>query len=241
VKLALWLPNARTIFAAVVLGLVALACWRAALSTVALAVTTVAAVIVTLALFSTPARIVWSDIFALAFIGALLRPLWSSKSAAATAHRPHNGNQHWSRLEFDVDWTILLSIGGVCISGAAVAFGLIYILPRARRTQPGSADAERYDGLRELCAAIATGGFVFTSLGGVANSARLAAPAVNPALLLGAEAFFVWLCGFWLGRFSPRPRPRVTDIANSQRQWRPTSAWFTDQSPVSLDDAADRQ
>jgi peptidoglycan/LPS O-acetylase OafA/YrhL len=25
-------------------------------------------------------------------------------------------------------------------------------------------------------------------------------------------------------RFSPRPRPRVTDIANSQRQWRPTSA-----------------
>jgi hypothetical protein len=58
------------IFAAVVLGLVALACWRAALSTVALVVTSAAAVIVTLALFSTPARIVWSDIFALAFIGA---------------------------------------------------------------------------------------------------------------------------------------------------------------------------
>jgi hypothetical protein len=118
-----------------------------------------------------------------------------------------------------VDWTILLSIGGVCITGTAVAFILIYILPRARRTQPGSADAERYDGLRELCAAIATGGFVLTSLGGIANSARLAAPAVSPALL-GAEAFFVWLCGFWLGRFSlrPRPRPRVTGIANSQRQ-----------------------
>jgi hypothetical protein len=58
------------IFAAVVLGLVALACWRKALSTVALVVTSVAAVILMLALFSEPARLVWADIFGLAFIGA---------------------------------------------------------------------------------------------------------------------------------------------------------------------------
>jgi hypothetical protein len=58
------------IFAAVVLGLVALACWRKSLSSVALVVTSVAAVILTLALFSEPARIVWADIFGLAFIGA---------------------------------------------------------------------------------------------------------------------------------------------------------------------------
>ena len=52
------------------LGLVALACWRNALSTVALVVTSVAAVILTFALFSEPARIMWADIFGLAFIGA---------------------------------------------------------------------------------------------------------------------------------------------------------------------------
>ena len=115
-----------------------------------------------------------------------------------------------------MDWTILLTIGGVCISGAAFAFVLIYVLPRVRRAQPGSADAERHDGWRELCAAIVTGGFVLTSLGGIANSARLAAPPVNPALLLVAVACLVWLCGFWVGRVSLRLLQRGTDTASSQ-------------------------
>jgi hypothetical protein len=58
------------IVAAVVLLLVALACWRAALTTGALVIISAAAVTVTLALFSTQGRIVWPDIVALAFIGA---------------------------------------------------------------------------------------------------------------------------------------------------------------------------
>jgi hypothetical protein len=54
--------------AAIVLVLVALACWHAALTPVALVLASAAAIVLTVAPFSA-GRIVWSDVFALAFIG----------------------------------------------------------------------------------------------------------------------------------------------------------------------------
>jgi hypothetical protein len=58
------------IFAALVLGLVVLAWWRAALPIGTLVVASLTGVILTLALFSEQTRIVWADVLGLAFIGS---------------------------------------------------------------------------------------------------------------------------------------------------------------------------
>jgi hypothetical protein len=121
-------------------------------------------------------------------------------------------------VEINMDWTGFVTIGGVCISVAAFAFGLIYVLPRARTARRGSADEERCNGLRELCIAVVIGGVALNSVGTIANGVRFASAPVNPAILLGAGAFFVWQCGFWLGRASLRLRPSVTDVANSHSE-----------------------
>ncbi|HET8921078.1 MAG TPA: hypothetical protein VFN27_15550 [Xanthobacteraceae bacterium] len=117
-----------------------------------------------------------------------------------------------------MDWTVFVMIGGVCVSAAAFAFGLIYVLPRARTARRGSADEERCNGLRELCLAVVIGGVVLISVGTIANDVRFAPAPVNPVIFLGVGAFFVWQCGFWLGRVSLRLRPSVADVANSDSE-----------------------
>lgn len=121
-------------------------------------------------------------------------------------------------MEINMDWAVFVTIGGVCISAAAFAFGLIYVLPRARMARPGSPDEQRCNGLRELCLAVVISGVVLSSVGTIANGVRFAPAPVNPAILLGAAAFFVWQCGFWLGRASLRLRRSMTDVANSHSE-----------------------
>jgi hypothetical protein len=97
-----------------------------------------------------------------------------------------------------VDWTDFAMIGGLCTIIAGFAFFFVYILPRAGRTRPGSADEERFNGLRDLCAAAVLAGCVLASVATFANSTR------HPALSLAGGAMWVWSCGFFVGRASLR-------------------------------------
>lgn len=114
-----------------------------------------------------------------------------------------------------MDWTTFVMFGGVCLSAVTFAFGWIYVLPRSRVALRGSADEQRCNGLRELCVAAGLGGFVLFLVGTIANDVRFAPAPVNPAILLGPGAFFVFQCGFWLGRASLRLGRSATDVANS--------------------------
>jgi len=55
-----------------------------------------------------------------------------------------------------VDWTDFVMIGGLCTIIAAFAFFFVYIVPRVGATRSGSPDDERFDGLRDLCAAFSS-------------------------------------------------------------------------------------
>jgi hypothetical protein len=88
-------------------------------------------------------------------------------------------------------WSLVVTIVGVCIGAAAFAFGLIYVRPRARRARQGSADEERWNGLRELCLAVCVGGCALIFVSALANEVRFAPAPVNPALPLCSAAFFV--------------------------------------------------
>lgn len=117
-----------------------------------------------------------------------------------------------------MDWTILVMIGGICLSVAAFSFGLIYVLPRARTAQRGSADEQRCNGLRALCLALIMAGVVLDLISTIANDVRFAPAPVNPAVFLGVGAFFVWQCGFWLGRARLRLPQSVTDVVNRRSE-----------------------
>jgi hypothetical protein len=102
-----------------------------------------------------------------------------------------------------VDWTDFALIGGLCTVIAGFAFFFGYIVPRAGTTRPGSADEERFDCLRDLCAAAVFAGCVLVSLATFANSTR------HPALSLAGVVMWVWSCGFFVGRASLRRRRRT--------------------------------
>jgi len=104
-----------------------------------------------------------------------------------------------------VDWTDFVMIGGLCTIIAGFAFFFVYIVPRAGRTQSGSAGEERFDGLRDVWAAAFSAGCALASVATFANSTR------HPALSLAGMAMWVWSCGFFAGRASLRWRRRPID------------------------------
>ena len=104
-----------------------------------------------------------------------------------------------------MDWTDFAMIGGLCTIIAAFAFFFVYIVPRAGRTRSGPADEERFNALRDLCAATVLAGCVLVSVATYANGAR------HPALSLAGMAMWVWSCGFFVGRASLRWRPQMDD------------------------------
>jgi hypothetical protein len=102
-----------------------------------------------------------------------------------------------------VDWTDFVMIGGLCTIIAAFAFFFVYIVPRVGATRSGSPDDERFDGLRDLCAAAVLTGCVLVSVATFANSTH------HPALSLVGIAMWVWCSGFFVGRASLRWRRRM--------------------------------
>jgi hypothetical protein len=105
----------------------------------------------------------------------------------------------------------LLSFGGVGVMFAAATFGFVYVLPQSRAAPQGSAERERFDGLRELCLAAVFGGFAI----GIVGNALNAYPR-NLPLNLGLVVLFVLQCGFWMGRASLHLQ-RPIDDATSRR------------------------
>lgn len=115
--------------------------------------------------------------------------------------------------EVDVDWTFVVLIAGLCINVAALAFGYVYILPRARTARPWSAESELFNGLREICAAAVAGGLVLICIAfiEIVHHTRFATNPIFPVLFLGSGAISVWRCGFHVGRVSLRWWRRIDD------------------------------